>query len=171
MKDAHELLLISEVAAACRVSVATVRYWIQRGRLPSVRPGRRRMVRREDLAALLAATGSPAIAAGARGLTHRGGNPGRLTPTADPSGESTEKSVHACGKGDPSNAYIHEPYIPAHRGESGRPNALPWSKEGVDRPGLAGGESRSDEGAQHPGPGAQGTPRSGARARIREDLS
>jgi hypothetical protein len=75
------------------------------------------------------------IDVGARGLTHRGGNPGRLTPTADPSVDGA-RELHSRSKG------------------------------GVDRPGLAGGEERSDEGAQHPGPCAQGTPRSGARARI-----
>jgi len=43
------LLLLEEVARECRTSVSTVRYWIQSGRLPSIRPGRRRLVRRRDL--------------------------------------------------------------------------------------------------------------------------
>lgn len=83
---------------------------------------------------------SVAVDVGARGLTHCGGNPGRLTPTADPSADG-EHETH------------------------------PWSKGGVDRPGLAGGEPRSGEGAQPPGPCAQGTPRSGARARINKERS
>jgi excisionase family DNA binding protein len=134
----HELLWIEEVADACRAPIGTVRHWIRTGRLASLRLGRRRLVRRADLEALLASAKAPAIDVGARGLTHRGGNPGRLTPTADPSVDG------------------------AH-------DAQPGSKGGVDRPGLAGGEPRSGEGAKPTGPGAQGTPRSGARARIREE--
>jgi len=136
----HELLWIEEVAEACRTPIGTIRHWIRTGRLPSLRLGRRRMVRRSDLETMLAASSGPAVNVGARGLTHRGGNPGRLTPTADPSVDGE-----------------HEP------GDG--------SKGGEDRPGLAGGEPRSGEGAQPPGPGAQGTPRSGARARIREARS
>jgi excisionase family DNA binding protein len=49
----NDLLLLSEVAAEARVSVSTVRHWIRVGKLRTVRPGRRRMVRREDLDALL----------------------------------------------------------------------------------------------------------------------
>lgn len=45
----HPLLFIEEVAALCRTSVGTVRHWMRTGRLPSLRPGRRRMVRRVDL--------------------------------------------------------------------------------------------------------------------------
>ncbi len=46
-------LLLSECAAHARVPVSTIRHWIAVGKLRSVRPGRRRMVRREDLDALL----------------------------------------------------------------------------------------------------------------------
>ncbi|HKO49979.1 MAG TPA: helix-turn-helix domain-containing protein [Polyangiaceae bacterium] len=48
-----DLMLLEEVAAVARVSAETVRYWIKQGRLASVRPGQRRMVRREDLEAFL----------------------------------------------------------------------------------------------------------------------
>jgi excisionase family DNA binding protein len=48
-----EFLLLEEVAQEARVSVATVRYWIRTQKLPSVRPGRRRMIRREALTAFL----------------------------------------------------------------------------------------------------------------------
>jgi excisionase family DNA binding protein len=48
------LLLLEEVARELRVSVSTVRHWIAVGKLPSVRPGRRRMVRRLELEAFVA---------------------------------------------------------------------------------------------------------------------
>jgi excisionase family DNA binding protein len=44
-----ELLLLDEVAQQLRVSVESVRHWIKTGRLPSIRPGKRRLVRRGDL--------------------------------------------------------------------------------------------------------------------------
>jgi excisionase family DNA binding protein len=44
-----EYLLVSEIAETCRVPLGTVRHWIRTGRLPSIRPGRRRLVRRTDL--------------------------------------------------------------------------------------------------------------------------
>jgi excisionase family DNA binding protein len=47
-------LLLTECAAHARVPVSTIRHWIAIGKLPSVRPGRRRMVRRDDLDAFLA---------------------------------------------------------------------------------------------------------------------
>jgi len=50
---ASELLLLVEAAERARVSVETLRFWIRTGRLASVRPGRRRMVRRDVLEAFL----------------------------------------------------------------------------------------------------------------------
>jgi len=49
-----KLLLVEEVAAICRVPVSTVRYWLFVGKLPSVRPGRRRLVREDELERFLA---------------------------------------------------------------------------------------------------------------------
>lgn len=46
-------LLLEEVAEETRTSLSTVRYWIATGKLASVRPGRRRLVRRADLEAFL----------------------------------------------------------------------------------------------------------------------
>jgi excisionase family DNA binding protein len=46
---ADDLLFLDEVAQHARVSIESVRHWIKAGRLPSVRPGKRRMVRRSDL--------------------------------------------------------------------------------------------------------------------------
>jgi excisionase family DNA binding protein len=55
MPNTHaDLLLIEEVAQACRAPVGTVRHWIRTERLPSIRPGRRRLVRRSDLEQFLA---------------------------------------------------------------------------------------------------------------------
>jgi excisionase family DNA binding protein len=52
--DTSDLLLLEEVAEQARVTVDTVRYWVRSGKLASVRPGRRRMVRRQVLEAFLA---------------------------------------------------------------------------------------------------------------------
>lgn len=129
-------LFIAEVARECRVAESTVRHWLSTRRLASVRFGRRRMVRRVDLDAFIANALKPAVATGARGLTNCGGDPGRLTPTADPSLDCAAEAPTARFKG------------------------------GEDRPGFAGGEARSAEGAQPSGP-CPGAPRSGVRARSR----
>ena len=57
----REFLLLDEVARECRASVASVRYWIASGRLRSVRPGRRRLVSREDLERFIATGGRPPV--------------------------------------------------------------------------------------------------------------
>lgn len=46
---ASEFVDIEEGAAIAGVTVSTFRYWIYCGRLESVRPGRRRLVRRDTL--------------------------------------------------------------------------------------------------------------------------
>lgn len=46
-------LLLTEIAEETRTPLSTVRHWIATGKLPSVRPGRRRLVRRVDLDAFL----------------------------------------------------------------------------------------------------------------------
>jgi excisionase family DNA binding protein len=48
MTNSSELLRLEEVAELARVSTSSVRHWIKTGRLASIRPGRRRMVRRVD---------------------------------------------------------------------------------------------------------------------------
>jgi excisionase family DNA binding protein len=48
-----DLLHIPEVAKIARVSEETVRFWIKTRRLESLRPGRRRLIRREALEAFL----------------------------------------------------------------------------------------------------------------------
>ena len=45
----EQLFLVEEVAAICRVPISTVRHWILIGKLKSIRPGRRRLVRQSDL--------------------------------------------------------------------------------------------------------------------------
>jgi excisionase family DNA binding protein len=54
MTDRGDLLLVEEVAQIARVSVETVRYWLKKSKMPSIRPGRRRMIRREHLETFLA---------------------------------------------------------------------------------------------------------------------
>lgn len=49
----HEYLLIDEVATLARTSAGTVRAWLRSGRLPSVKPGRHRLVRKADLDAFM----------------------------------------------------------------------------------------------------------------------
>lgn len=51
-------MLIEEAARIARVSSATLRYWIATKGLRSVRPGRRRMVREDDLNAFLESNAS-----------------------------------------------------------------------------------------------------------------
>jgi excisionase family DNA binding protein len=55
----NEFLLVEEIAAECRAPRTTVRHWIQTGRLPSIRLGRRRLVRREDFEQFLRKAGLP----------------------------------------------------------------------------------------------------------------
>jgi excisionase family DNA binding protein len=49
-----DLMFVDEAAAIAMVSVETMRFWLKCGKLASSRPGRRRLIRREDLEALLA---------------------------------------------------------------------------------------------------------------------
>ena len=53
MIERGDLLLLEEVAEIARVSTDTVRFWVRRGKLASLRPGRRRMVPRAALEAFL----------------------------------------------------------------------------------------------------------------------
>ncbi len=55
----HELMILEEVAREARTSVHSVRHWIRSGKLASIRPGRRRLVRRADLERLLAPRPGP----------------------------------------------------------------------------------------------------------------
>lgn len=58
MNESSQLLLLEEVAREARVSLSTVRFWIGAGKLRSVRPGRRRLVRRSDFEAFLTGSAS-----------------------------------------------------------------------------------------------------------------
>jgi excisionase family DNA binding protein len=49
-----DLLILEEVAELTRANIETVRFWIKEGKLRSLRPGRRRLVRRLDLESFLA---------------------------------------------------------------------------------------------------------------------
>jgi excisionase family DNA binding protein len=49
----RNFLYLTEVAVECRTSLSTIRGWIASGRLRATRPGRRLLVAREDLEALL----------------------------------------------------------------------------------------------------------------------
>ena len=49
MTSDTEFLYVDEIAELYRVPRSSVRYWISTGKLASIRPGKRRLVRREDL--------------------------------------------------------------------------------------------------------------------------
>lgn len=53
-RDGNDFLLLAEVARITRAPVSSVRFWVATGRLPSIRPARRRLVRRSDLERFLA---------------------------------------------------------------------------------------------------------------------
>lgn len=52
-KHSHALFTLDEVARIARAPIGSVRQWIATGRLAMVKPGRRVLVRRTDLAKLL----------------------------------------------------------------------------------------------------------------------
>jgi excisionase family DNA binding protein len=56
-----EFLFIEDVAREARASVESVRRWVKSGRLPSSRPGKRRLVRRGDLDVFLSRNGKGAL--------------------------------------------------------------------------------------------------------------
>lgn len=69
-------LLLEEVAEETRTALSTVRHWIATGKLPSTRPGRRRLVRRVDLERFLAdSAGGPRVDAEAGGDIAVGSDP------------------------------------------------------------------------------------------------
>ena len=49
MVDSPEFLFIEEVAQRFRVPTSTVRHWLVTRKLRSVRPGRRRLIHRDEL--------------------------------------------------------------------------------------------------------------------------
>jgi excisionase family DNA binding protein len=53
----NDFLLVEEIANECRAPRSTVRHWMQTGKLPSIRLGRRRLVRRDDFERFLRAAG------------------------------------------------------------------------------------------------------------------
>jgi excisionase family DNA binding protein len=57
---ANAYLWLEEVAEETRTPLSTVRQWIAQRKLPSVRPGRRRLVKRADLDAFMAPPASVA---------------------------------------------------------------------------------------------------------------
>jgi excisionase family DNA binding protein len=54
----ERFMLLIEVARDARASISTVRHWLRTKRLPSIRPGRRRLVRRQDFERFMAELGS-----------------------------------------------------------------------------------------------------------------
>lgn len=50
----HRFVRIDELAREARVSISTVRYWLRKGRLPSVKLGKRRVVPREAFERMIA---------------------------------------------------------------------------------------------------------------------
>lgn len=54
-----EWLLLEDVAREIRAPLSSVRFWCSTGKLPSIRPGRRRLVRRRDLDRFLESARTP----------------------------------------------------------------------------------------------------------------
>lgn len=50
---ASKYLILREVAELARVSVSTVRHWIAEGRLHSIKPGKKRLVKKTELTRFL----------------------------------------------------------------------------------------------------------------------
>jgi excisionase family DNA binding protein len=48
MPEKPRFMLLEEVADEARVSLSTVHHWLRTGRLKSTRPGKRRLVAREE---------------------------------------------------------------------------------------------------------------------------
>lgn len=49
MDTDDDLLLLEEVAKRCRAPLSSVRHWVRVGKLSSIRPGRRRLVSRNEI--------------------------------------------------------------------------------------------------------------------------
>jgi excisionase family DNA binding protein len=76
MKLTSPFLLLEEVAEETRTALSTVRHWIATGKLPSTRPGRRRLVRRADLERFLAhSAAAPRVGGEGGGDTAAGADP------------------------------------------------------------------------------------------------
>lgn len=58
MGDSVEFVFVEEIAQMCRVPASSVRYWLSTGKLASIRPGKRRLVRRDDLMRFLRDAGT-----------------------------------------------------------------------------------------------------------------
>ncbi len=55
-----DIYLLTDVARICLASISTVRHWVALGKLKSIKPGRRRLVLRQDLEAFLGIAGEDA---------------------------------------------------------------------------------------------------------------
>ena len=60
MTSGTEFVFVEEIAGLCRVAPSSVRHWLSTGKLASVRPGKRRLVRRDELERFLRDSGIPA---------------------------------------------------------------------------------------------------------------
>jgi excisionase family DNA binding protein len=58
-----ELMTVAEIAAVLKLNQQTIRNWIDQGRLPAIRIGRRVRIKRSDFNELLATAATPAPAA------------------------------------------------------------------------------------------------------------
>ena len=65
MNERDRYMLLSEVASEARVSLSSVRHWLRTGKLQSVRPGRRRLIRRADFEQFIASDFGDAAKKGA----------------------------------------------------------------------------------------------------------
>jgi excisionase family DNA binding protein len=61
-----ELMTVAEIAAVLKLNQQTIRNWIDQGRLPAIRIGRRVRIKRSDFEELLTTAAAPAPAAARR---------------------------------------------------------------------------------------------------------
>ncbi len=60
LSTGDELMTVAEIAAVLRLNQQTIRNWIDQGRLPAVRIGRRVRIKRSDFEQLLTTGAGPA---------------------------------------------------------------------------------------------------------------
>jgi excisionase family DNA binding protein len=110
----ESFLTVADVADWFKVNQQTVRNWIDQGRLPAVRVGRRVRIRRSDFDRILEG--------GSRGTGS--------SPSSGPGGRMTGPSAVDFWSGEPVGAAEPDPSVTETSKRSGRPSASPSPKTG-----------------------------------------
>ena len=121
-----ELLTVAEIAAVLKLNQQTIRNWIDQGRLPAVRIGRRVRIKRTDFEQLLTSAAGPSTSTPSAAGLHRRAVLGRRTAStarADLLADSTrlageKRADGRAGLRGPDPAQLWRPSA-AWGGESG----------------------------------------------------